>query len=142
MQNNIDLSFSALTQNETFARAVIASFAAQLNPSIEQLSDLRTAVSEAVTNAIIHGYERDGSKYVKLHATINEDLLTVSVRDEGCGIEDVELARKPFYTSKPELERSGMGFAVMEAFMDRVTVDSAPGKGTTVTMEKRICHAE
>ena len=142
MKNQIELTFSALTQNETFARAVIASFAAQMNPSIEQLSDLRTAVSEAVTNAIIHGYERDGTNYVKMRCTIDGDLLTVSVRDDGCGIADVALARKPFYTSKPELERSGMGFAVMEAFMDRVTVESAPGKGTTVTMEKRICHAE
>lgn len=142
MKNQIELTFSALTQNETFARAVIASFAAQLNPTIEQLSDLRTAVSEAVTNAIIHGYERDGTKYVKMRCVIDGDLLTVAVRDDGCGIEDVDLARKPFYTSKPELERSGMGFAVMEAFMDRVSVDSSPGKGTTVTMEKRICHAE
>ena len=142
MQNNIELYFSALTQNETFARAVIAAFAAQMNPSIEELSDLRTAVSEAVTNAIIHGYERDGSRCVKMRCTIDGDLLTVAVRDDGCGIPDVELARKPFYTSKPELERSGMGFAVMEAFMDRVSVESALGKGTTVTMEKRICHVK
>lgn len=142
MQNYTELTFSALSQNETFARAVIAAFAAQMNPSIEQLSDLRTAVSEAVTNAIIHGYERDGSRLVKMQAAIDGDRLTVTVRDDGCGIPDIELARKPFYTSKPELERSGMGFAVMEAFMDRVEVASAPGKGTTVTMEKRIGHAE
>ena len=141
MTNRFEMVFSAASQNENFARATVAAFAAQLNPSIEQLSDIRTAVSEAVTNAIIHGYEQDCTRYVKLRCTIDDTLLTITVRDEGCGIDDIDLARKPFYTTKPELERSGMGFAVMEAFMDRVEIESAPQRGTTVTMEKRICHA-
>ncbi|MBQ9189253.1 MAG: anti-sigma F factor [Clostridia bacterium] len=142
MQNMTEVHFSALSQNENFARAVIAAFASQMNPTLEQLSDIRTAVSEAVTNAIIHGYEQNPLKLVSMICRIDADLLTVTVRDEGCGIADIDLARKPFYTSKPELERSGMGFAVMEAFMDHVTVESTPGQGTTVKMEKRICHGE
>ncbi len=142
LQNYTEVAFSALSQNETFARAVVASFAAQLNPTIEQLSDLRTAVSEAVTNAIIHGYEQDASKLVRMECRIDGDILTVTVRDDGCGIADIALARRPFYTSKPELERSGMGFSVMEAFMDQVQVESVPGKGTTVTMSKQIRHGD
>ena len=142
MNNQAEIIFPALTQNETFARAVVAAFASQLNPTIEQLSDLRTAGSEAVTNAIIHGYEQDSSQFVKMRCIIEGNLLKIIVRDDGCGIPDIDLARKPFYTSKPELERSGMGFAVMEAFMDQVTVTSAPGEGTTVTMGKRISHGE
>jgi len=141
MQNITEIRFSALSQNENFARAVIAAFASQMNPTLEQLSDIRTAVSEAVTNAIIHGYEQNAARLVMMRCVIDGDRLTVTVRDEGCGIADIDLARRPFYTSKPELERSGMGFAVMEAFMDNVTVESEPGNGTTVTMEKQICHA-
>ncbi|MDO4853136.1 MAG: anti-sigma F factor [Clostridia bacterium] len=142
MTNMTECTFSALSQNENFARAVIAAFASQLNPTLEQLSDIRTAVSEAVTNAIIHGYEQNPMRVVTMRCTIMDDLLSIRVHDDGCGIPDVDLARRPFYTTKPELERSGMGFSVMEAFMDRVSVESAPNEGTTVTMEKRICHAE
>ena len=142
MTNMTECTFSALSQNENFARAVIAAFASQLNPTLEQLSDIRTAVSEAVTNAIIHGYEQNPMRVVTMRCTIMDDLLSIRVHDDGCGITDVNLARRPFYTTKPELERSGMGFSVMEAFMDRVSVESAPNEGTTVTMEKRICHAE
>ena len=142
MHNETELQFLSLSGNESFARAVAAAFASQLNPSIEALSDIRTAVSEAVTNAIIHGYEQKMDRFVTMRLTVDDDLLTVTVRDDGCGIDDIELARKPFYTSKPELERSGMGFSVMEAFMDAVRVTSAPGHGTTVTMQKRISHAE
>ena len=142
MHNETELHFLSLSGNEGFARAVAAAFASQLNPSIEALSDIRTAVSEAVTNAIIHGYEQRQDRFDILRMTIDDDRLTVIVRDDGCGIDDIELARKPFYTSKPELERSGMGFSVMEAFMDAVSVESAPGLGTTVTMQKRILHAE
>ncbi len=141
MYNITQIRFSAVSQNENYARAVIAAFASQLNPTLEELSDIRTAVSEAVTNAIIHGYEQNPDAFVRMDCTLDHGLLTVTVHDDGCGISDIELARKPFYTTKPELERSGMGFAVMEAFMDRVTVESAPHKGTTVTMEKRIGHA-
>lgn len=141
MQNEMEIRFLSLSPNEGFARAVASSFAAQMNPGLEELSDIRTAVSEAVTNAIIHGYEQRPDRFVTMRITIDGDELTIVVRDDGCGIGDVELARKPFYTSKPELERSGMGFSVMEAFMDAVTVESAVGSGTTVTMRKRIRHA-
>ena len=140
MHNEMEIRFLSLSENEGFARAVASAFASQMNPSIEALSDIRTAVSEAVTNAIIHGYEQRTDRTVLMKMLIEDDLLTVTVRDDGCGIDDIALARKPFYTSKPELERSGMGFSVMEAFMDAVTVASEPQKGTTVVMQKRIVH--
>ncbi len=137
MKNELTVSFPAISRNESLARGIAAQFACLLDPTVEELSDIRTAVSEAVTNAVIHGYGgRGGNIVMKLES--GDDLLTVSVIDEGRGIEDVELARTPFYTTMPEAERSGLGFAVMEAFMDRVSVDSAPGRGTTVTMQKRI----
>lgn len=135
--NEMQVSFLGISQNEAFARMAAAAFASQLNPTIEELTDIRTAVSEAVTNAIIHGY---GGKrgIVTMRCTIKDRCFTVTVRDEGKGIADVSLAMQPFYTSMPNLERSGMGFAVMEAFMDRVTVESELGHGTAVTMEKQI----
>lgn len=136
-QNEMHISFSGLSQNEGFARMVAGSFAMQLNPTIEELSDIRTAVSEAVTNAIIHGYEnKPGTVYMDCY--LNDNEFTAVIRDEGSGIEDISLARQPFYTSKPELERSGMGFTVMEAFMDSLEVASEPGKGTVVTLKKKI----
>ncbi|MBR4657807.1 MAG: anti-sigma F factor [Clostridia bacterium] len=137
MKNYLYASFPSLTCNESLARGVCAQFAIMLDPTVEELSDVRTAVSEAVTNAIIHGYgNADGQVVMELEA--EDDMLTVTVRDTGRGIEDIELARRPFYTSKPGEERSGMGFAVMEAFMDSVEVESAPGRGTTVIMRKRF----
>ena len=138
MKNEMTLSFSAVSQNEAFARSVIAAFAAQANPSLEALSDIRTAVSEAVTNCIIHGYEQDASCTITMYCTLCDGLLTITVQDDGKGIPDITLARKPFYTTKPELERSGMGFAVMEAFMDGIEVDSEPERGTTVRLWKRL----
>jgi stage II sporulation protein AB (anti-sigma F factor) len=136
-QNEMHINFSALSQNEGFARMVAGSFAMQLNPTIEELSDIRTAVSEAVTNAIIHGYERkQGMVYMDCYIDNND--FTAVIRDEGVGIENISLARQPFYTSKPELERSGMGFTVMEAFMDSVEVTSRPGAGTSVTLKKTL----
>ena len=141
MHNEMELRFLSLSGNEGFARATAAAFAAQMNPGIEELSDIRTAVSEAVTNAIIHGYESKRDRIVTMQMEIDDDDLTVIVRDDGCGIGDIALARKPFFTSKPELERSGMGFSVMEAFMDSLDVCSEVGKGTIVTMRKRIRHA-
>lgn len=137
MKNYLYASFPSLTCNESLARGVCAQFAIMLDPTVEELSDVRTAVSEAVTNAIIHGYgNADGQVVMELEA--EDDMLTVTVRDTGRGIEDIELARRPFYTSKPGEERSGMGFVVMEAFMDSVEVESAPGRGTTVIMRKRF----
>ncbi len=141
MHNEMEIRFLSLSGNEGFARAAAAAFASQMDPGIEELSDIRTAVSEAVTNAIIHGYEQQTDRIVVLQMEIDNDMLTVVVKDDGCGIGDIELARKPFFTSKPELERSGMGFSVMEAFMDSVDVRSEVHVGTTVTMRKRIMHA-
>ncbi len=141
MHNEMEVKFLSLSQNEGFARAAAAAFAAQMNPGIEELSDIRTAVSEAVTNAIIHGYDQHPDRIVTMQMEIDDDDLVVIIRDDGCGIGDVALARKPFFTSKPELERSGMGFSVMEAFMDSLDVESGLGEGTTVTMRKRIRHA-
>ncbi len=140
MHNEMEIRFLSLSGNEGFARAVASAFASQMNPSIEVLSDIRTAVSEAVTNAIIHGYEQRKNETVIMNMLIEDDDLTIEVRDTGCGIGDIDLARKPFYTSKPELERSGMGFSVMEAFMDKVTVLSSLNHGTTVIMQKHIAH--
>ena len=141
MHNEMEIRFLSLSGNEGFARAAAAAFAAQMNPGIEELSDIRTAVSEAVTNAIIHGYDQARNRIVTMQMEIEDDDLAIIVRDDGCGIDDIELARKPFYTSKPELERSGMGFSVMEAFMDSVDVQSSLGHGTVVTMRKHIRHA-
>lgn len=135
--NEMHLEFLSLSQNESFARSVAAAFAAQLNPTIEELSDIRTAISEAVTNAIIHGYENQPGR-VQMDCTVDGDLFTAVIRDDGVGIPNIELARQPFYTTRPELERSGMGFTVMEAFMEEVEVVSAAGKGTTITMRKRV----
>ncbi|MCE5236480.1 MAG: anti-sigma F factor [Clostridiaceae bacterium] len=136
-QNEMHVSFLGLSQNESFARMAVAAFATQLNPTIEELTDIRTAVSEAVTNAIVHGYEnRAGNVHVDCY--IRGNTFEVVVRDEGKGIEDISLAMQPFYTSMPNLERSGMGFSVMQAFMDSLHVNSAPGKGTTVSMTKLI----
>jgi len=140
-ENSMKLSFSSVSQNEAFARAVAAAFATQLNPTIEELSDIRTAVSEAVTNAIIHGYGNDPTRMVHLECRICGAELEVTVRDVGRGIADVALAMQPFFTTAPSLERSGMGFAVMEAFMDSVAVYSEVGQGTSVVMKKKISPA-
>ena len=127
----------SLSRNEEFARVVIAVFASRLNPTLEELDDLKTAVSEAVTNAVIHGYQgREGIIYIE--AAAEEQTLEVVVRDKGIGIADVEKAMEPMYTSDISGERSGMGFSFMEAFMDEVQVESSPGGGTTVRMKKRI----
>lgn len=136
-QNEMKIEFLSKSQNEAFARVVVAAFASQLDPTIEELSDVKTAVSEAVTNAIIHGYENNPGKIV-IECKIDGTTLTVIVSDEGRGIEDVELARQPLYTSRPELERSGMGFTVMETFMDSLEIQSEPGRGTRIIMVKKF----
>lgn len=135
----MELIMESRSENEEFARVVTAVFASRLNPTLEELDDIKTAVSEAVTNAVIHGYRKQAGK-ITLSATAweKEHLLSVTVRDEGAGIADVERAMEPMFTTCPEDGRSGMGFSFMEAFMDQVEVISAPGKGTSVTMKKKI----
>ena len=135
--NEMQVIFDSLSSNESFARVTVAAFMTSLNPTVEEVSDVKTAVSEAVTNAIIHGYENQVHK-ISIRCRTKGQTLYLEVRDEGKGIEDIEQAMEPLYTSKPELERSGMGFSFMEAFMDRLEVRSAPGRGTTVKMEKTI----
>ncbi len=138
-QNEMQTTFLSVAENESFARVVIAAFAVQLSPTVSEIADIKTAVSEAVTNAIVHGYE-DSRGMVSLRASIDDRWLTVEVQDEGKGIPNIEQAMEPFFTTHPEQERSGMGFAVMQTFMDDLQVDSVPGQGTTVRMRKRI-HA-
>lgn len=133
--NEMKLDFSAKSSNEAFARVVAAAFVSQIDPTLEELADVKTAVSEAVTNAIIHGYGNNGG-IVKMNCKLYLNAIEISVIDEGKGIENVELARQPMYTSAPEMERSGMGFTVMESFMDKVEVTSEVHKGTTVSMFK------
>ena len=134
-QNSMRLEFPSKSQNESFARVVVAAFASQLDPTIEEISDIKTAVSEAVTNAIIHGYENRNGKVV-IECKIEGNKIEVIVEDEGVGIEDINRAIEPFYTSRPELERSGMGFTVMETFMDELQIISEINKGTKVRMMK------
>ncbi len=140
-KNEVTVIFDSYSVNEGFARMAAAAFAAEFNPTLDEIEDIKTAVSEAVTNAVIHGYEGTVGK-VHMLLQRNEDELTVTVEDFGKGIADVEKAKEPFFTTKPELERSGMGFAFMEAFMDSVLVESAPGTGTKVTMKKSIGAGE
>ena len=135
--NMMKIEFLSKSQNEGFARVGVASFASQLDPTLEEISDVKTAVSEAVTNAIIHGYE-NGEGIINIEVTLTGNELTLTVSDSGVGIEDLELAMQPLYTSRPDLERSGMGFTVMETFMDSLKVESNKGKGTKVIMKKKF----
>lgn len=137
MQNEIVFEFDSKPENESLARTVVAAFVARLDPTLEELSDVKTAVSEAVTNSIIHGYKGEKGK-IRIHSWINDTTLWVEVQDTGQGIYDIKKAMEPLYTSSPELERSGMGFSFMEAFMDELTVDSKVGVGTTICMKKKI----
>ena len=136
-QNEMKLIFDARSVNESFARVAVAAFIAELNPTLDEIADIKTAVSEAVTNAIIHGYHEPEQK-VELLCQICGDEVSITVSDAGAGIADVSKAMEPFYTTKPELERSGMGFSFMEAFMDRLE----PGKGTSVHMVRRLGNQE
>ena len=138
MNNIMEVKFSAKSENERLARVIVAAFAAKVVPTLEEVADIKTAVSEAVTNSIIHGYDEDDSKFVYLRCEINESTIKVVVEDRGHGIEDISMAMQPLYTSKPELERSGMGFTVMESFMDDITVSSIKDEGTKVVMTKKI----
>lgn len=135
--NEMELCFDSVSANEGFVRVAVAAFLTQLNPTVEEVADVKTAVSEAVTNAIIHGYENEVHK-VTVRCRIERDTFFVEVEDKGRGIEDIGKAMEPLFTTKPELERSGMGFSFMEAFMDRIDVSSKKGEGTLVCMEKAI----
>ena len=139
--NRMKIEFLSKSENESFARVEVSVFAAQLDPTIEEINDIKTAISEAVTNAIIHGYEEDSTKMVEVEATIEGNELTVIVVDKGKGINDVKTAREPLFTSRPDLERSGMGFTVMETFMDSLEVISTQGEGTKVIMKKTFNSA-
>lgn len=137
-RNFMKLQFASRSENESFARVTVAAFVSQLDPTLDELTDIKTVVSEAVTNAIIHGYDNDPSQTVTIAAEIEGDVVTITVEDTGAGIADLEQARQPLYTSKPELERSGMGFTIIENFMDHVEIVTNVGKGTLVKMTKRI----
>ena len=138
--NEMKLEFSSISENESFARAAVSAIIVKLNPTLEELSDIKTAVSEAVTNAIIHGYEKQQGM-VTIAGKIEGSTVYLEISDEGEGISDIEKAMEPLYTSKPDLDRSGMGFAFMEAFMDDLQVESEPGRGTRVKMRKTIYSA-
>lgn len=137
MKQEMKLEFDSIPSNESFARVVVAAFLTRLNPTMEEVADIKTAISEAVTNAIIHGYHNEVHK-IEILASVENDTLTVSVRDFGAGIEDISKAMEPLYTTRRDLERSGMGFVFMEAFMDTIHVESKKDEGTTVTMTKKI----
>jgi stage II sporulation protein AB (anti-sigma F factor) len=136
--NFMKLSFASRSENEAFARVAVAAFVSQLDPTMNELTDIKTVISEAVTNCIIHGYDNNPNGIVTITAEIEGDVVRITVEDEGAGIADLEQARQPLYTSKPELERSGMGFTIMENFMDEVDITTAPGAGTKIRMVKRI----
>lgn len=135
--NQMSVEFIAKSENEAFARVAVAAFVSQLDPLVDDISDIKTAVSEAVTNAIIHGYENNSGK-VYVFCGLYKNTVYIEIRDAGKGIDDIEKARQPLYTSKPEMERSGMGFTVMETFMDEITIESEKGKGTTIKMKKHL----
>lgn len=143
----MELTFLSVSQNEAFARATVGAFVSQLDPTMDELTEIKTVVSEAVTNAIIHGYNSDPNSYITIQCRIDEvDYFEVTIIDKGVGIENVKQAQEPLYTSKPQLERSGMGFTIMESFMDGLEVNSTPQEGTTVMMRKQltksksVCH--
>ena len=139
--NEMKIEIVSKSCNESFARIAVAAFASQLDPTIEEISDIKTAVSEIVTNSIIHAYETS-DEIIKIHCMIMENSIIIEISDTGKGIEDIEQARKPLYTSKAELERSGMGFTIVESFMDELKVESILGLGTKITMKKIIRKEE
>ena len=142
-RNEMSLEIESDPRNESFARVVVASFMTRINPTLEEVADVKTAVSEAVTNAIVHGYD-EGERRIIIKAVtdVEERTLEVWITDCGKGIEDIKKAMEPMYTSKPDKGRSGMGFSFMEAFMDELAVESEPGKGTTVKMKKKVGNSD
>ncbi|MFB7141036.1 anti-sigma F factor [Gottfriedia sp. NPDC056225] len=141
MRNEMNLQFSALSQNESFARVTVAAFITQLDPTLDELTEIKTVVSEAVTNAIIHGYENNPEGIVYISVLLEDQTVTLTIRDEGIGIVDLDEAMQPLYTSKPDLERSGMGFTIMENFMDQCEVVSTINVGTTITVKKYLSNS-
>lgn len=137
LKNEMKIEFLSKSANEAFARIAVASFASQLDPTIEEIADIKTSVSEAVTNSIIHGYSNTEG-IVKIKARLYEDEIEIEISDNGAGIENIEEAREPLYTTKGNLERSGMGFTIMENFMDDLSVESIVGLGTKIVMTKKI----
>ncbi|WP_112181230.1 MULTISPECIES: anti-sigma F factor [Paraliobacillus] len=138
MKNEMDIKFSSISANESFARVTIAAFVSQLDPTLDELTEIKTVVSEAVTNAIIHGYNHNANEMIYMTCSIDDDQVELVIRDTGVGIADIDQAIEPLYTSKPELERSGMGFTIMENFMDKVEVESTSGQGTIVKLIKHF----
>lgn len=136
--NFMKLQFASKSENEAFARVAVASFVTQLDPTMDEITDIKTVVSEAVTNAIIHGYGSRADGVITITVAIEEDTLFITVEDDGKGIANIEEAKQPLFTTMPELERSGMGFTIMENFMDEMEVVSTPDSGTTVRLKKRI----
>ena len=136
--NKMSIEFVSKSQNEGFARVAVAAFVAQLDPTVDEINDVKTAVSEAVTNSIIHGYENKEDRIVRIEAEINKSEVTIVIIDNGIGIDDINQAMEPLYTSRPDLERSGMGFTVMETFMDELQVESKKGIGTKVVIKKKF----
>lgn len=136
--NKFSMKLLSKLGNEGFARSCISAFCVELEPSVEQINDIKTAVSEAVTNCIVHAYNGQNNKFIDIIVSLDERKVEIIIEDNGCGIDDVEKAKQPFYTTKPEQERSGMGFTLMQTFMDSVEVTSQKGKGTKVVMQKII----
>ncbi len=134
------LQFAAKSENESFARVAVASFVSQVDPTLEEIDEIKTVVSEAVTNAIIHGYEENPEGIVTIHVVLKNSQIELTIEDHGKGINDLEQALQPLYTTKPELERSGMGFTIMENFMDEMSVHSELGKGTKVFLRKKLMN--
>ena len=137
IENEMELQFISKSTNEAFARITVAAFASQLDPTIEELADIKTAVSEAVTNCIIHAYDNKQG-IIKINAKLHENEIIINISDNGKGIENIDVAKEPLYTTKPNLERSGMGFTIMESFMDSLNIDSIVGLGTKFTLSKTI----
>ncbi|OIJ10724.1 anti-sigma F factor [Anaerobacillus alkalilacustris] len=142
MRNFMEIQFSAQSQNESFARVTVGAFVAQLDPTMDELTEIKTVVSEAVTNSIIHGYDNNPEGVVTISVTLENDVVQIVIKDDGIGIDNIEEARQPLYTTKPELERSGMGFTIMENFMDEIKVVSDPLLGTTVHLTKILSKSK
>jgi stage II sporulation protein AB (anti-sigma F factor) len=142
MRNEMVVEFSSKSENEAFARVTVGAFITQLDPTMDELTEIKTVVSEAVTNAIIHGYNNDPNHKVMIKCIIDNDEIEITVKDFGIGIGDIDQARQPLYTSKPELERSGMGFTIIENFMDSVKVTSSKTDGTTLYMRKQLAKTK